>query len=211
MSIDTVAVTCLAFDDGGNPVSGTTFTVKLDITELDGAFVVPEPVSGTTDETGSVVLNLWPNDLGFLGSLYKVTATNPDTARRFVNGYARIPNEPCYLHECMVDPDSGVWLYSATATAKTVDASRELTWEDNNCVLELSADEITLTIPATGLQNSFACLVENSGAVTSYTQPASGVTANGDTDAVARSRVTNGMYLIRRVVRNPSDYTVTGN
>jgi hypothetical protein len=79
MSITTVAVTCTAHDQNGNPIAGGRFEARLDRTETYQGFVVPESVVGEADESGVCVLNLWPNALGAASSSYRIRAWNPDT------------------------------------------------------------------------------------------------------------------------------------
>lgn len=102
MTAPTIAVTCAANDQNGNPVAGAVFTARLDSTEVYQGFVVPERVQAVANATGIAVLNLWPNALGVAGSLYRVTAVNPDTGRKFLDTTISVPNSPCNLHEILV-------------------------------------------------------------------------------------------------------------
>jgi hypothetical protein len=102
MSIPTVAVTCIAYDQNGNPVIGGLFRARLDRTETYNGFVVPEQVTGTADANGVAVLQLWPNALGVAGSSYRITAINPDTRQQYLNTTAVVPNSACNLHEIIV-------------------------------------------------------------------------------------------------------------
>jgi hypothetical protein len=102
MSTPTVAVTCIAYDQNGNPVAGGRFTAKLSQTEVYNGFVVPEQVIGVADANGVCVLDLWPNALGVSGSSYLVTAVNPDTGRTYLRTTAVVPNSACNLHEIIV-------------------------------------------------------------------------------------------------------------
>jgi hypothetical protein len=102
MSIPTVAVTCIAHDQNGNPVAGGLFRARLDRTETYNGFVVPEQVTGTADANGIAVLQLWPNALGVAGSSYRITAINPDTRQQYLNTTAVVPNSACNLHEIIV-------------------------------------------------------------------------------------------------------------
>lgn len=103
MSITTVAVTFVATDQNGNPVSGALVKATLDRTEIDDGFIAPESIEVTANSSGLCVLNLWPNVLGVAGSTYRVQATNPDTGRRFLDARALVPNAPCLLSEILVD------------------------------------------------------------------------------------------------------------
>lgn len=102
MTTPTIAVTCVANDQNGNPVAGAVFTARLDSTEVYQGFVVPERVQVVANASGIAVLNLWPNALGVAGSLYRVTAVNPDTGRKFLDTTISVPNSPCNLHEILV-------------------------------------------------------------------------------------------------------------
>lgn len=102
MTAPTIAVTCIANDQNGNPVAGAVFTARLDSTEVYQGFVVPERVQAVANASGIAVLNLWPNALGVAGSLYRVTAVNPDTGRKFLDTTISVPNSPCNLHEILV-------------------------------------------------------------------------------------------------------------
>ena len=99
MTTPTVAVTCTANDQNGNPVAGAVLTAKLNQTEIYNGLIVPEIVTGTADATGVVVLNLWPNELGVNGSMYQVRAVNPTNNKRFLDATVSVPNSNCNLHE----------------------------------------------------------------------------------------------------------------
>jgi hypothetical protein len=102
MSIPTVAVTCIAYDQNGTPIAGGRVTAKLNQTEIYNGFVVPEQVSGVADANGVCVLDLWPNALGVSGSSYSVTAVNPDNGKTYLRTTAVVPNSACNLHEIIV-------------------------------------------------------------------------------------------------------------
>jgi len=104
MSIPTVQVTCVAYDQNGNPVAGGTFRFKLDRTEIYNGFVVPEVVEGTANAQGVCVVNLWPNALGTNSSQYRVQAYNPDTGAKYLDAFAVIPNSNCYLQDVIQIP-----------------------------------------------------------------------------------------------------------
>jgi len=103
MSVPTVAVICTANDQNGNPVSGASYKAKLDQTEIYNGFVVPEVISAVADSLGVAVLHLWPNELGVAGSLYTITATNPETGKKFLNTTVSVPNSAtCRLEQIIV-------------------------------------------------------------------------------------------------------------
>ena len=100
--LPTVPVTSTANDQNGNPVAGAVFTARLNSTEIYQGFVVPERVQAVANSSGIAVLNLWPNALGVAGSLYRITAVNPDTGRKFLDTTVSVPNSPSNLHEILV-------------------------------------------------------------------------------------------------------------
>lgn len=102
MSVPTVAVTCIAYDQGGQAVAGALYTARLNATEIFGGFIVPEIVRGVADANGVCVLRLWPNALGVAGSLYDITATNPDTGKKFLRTTIAVPNAPSSMHQILV-------------------------------------------------------------------------------------------------------------
>lgn len=102
MSAITVAVTCTASDQNGNPVAGARYRARLNQTEIHNGFVVPEVVDGVADSNGVCVLHLWPNALGVAGSQYTIQATNPDTGKKFLSATVSVPNNACNLHEILV-------------------------------------------------------------------------------------------------------------
>jgi len=114
MAAPTVAVNCTASDQNGNPVAGARYRAKLDQTEIYLGFVVSEVIEGVADANGLCVLRLWPNVLGVAGSLYQITATNPDTGKKFLNVTVSVPNNNCSLHQILVQ-----------APYPTVDASQQ--------------------------------------------------------------------------------------
>lgn len=98
----TVPVTLTAYDQNGAPVSGARVTARLDQTEIQNGFVVPELVEGTSDALGVCVLQLWPNALGVAGSMYRVQSWNPDTGKKYLDSMVSVPNSACNLHEILV-------------------------------------------------------------------------------------------------------------
>lgn len=101
----TVPITCYANDQNGNLIAGAVLTAKLNQTEIYNGFVVPELVRAVADANGVAVLNLWPNALGVNGSMYRITAVNPDTGQRFLDVTVSVPNSACNLHQIItVEP-----------------------------------------------------------------------------------------------------------
>lgn len=136
MSIPTVQVTCVAYDQNGNPVAGGTFRFKLDRTEIYNGFVVPEVVEGTANAQGVCVVNLWPNALGTNSSQYRVQAYNPDTGAKYLDAFAVIPDSNCYLQDVIQIPpfppidQSQQALIAAQAAASAAAAEADLAAAD---------------------------------------------------------------------------------
>ena len=103
MSVLPVAVTFVAVDQNGYPVSNARVTAVLDRTDIDQGFVVPEKIEVFADASGLCVLNLWPNLVGKIGSTYRVQAWNPDNDKKFLDVFALVPNEPCMLNDILLD------------------------------------------------------------------------------------------------------------
>ncbi len=95
--ITTVAVTIQCNAPDGTPISGAIVSARLSGADIYDGYILPEEVSGTADENGLLVLDLWPNELGSTESYYKVAITNPDDGR-VVKVDATIPNSDCQLH-----------------------------------------------------------------------------------------------------------------
>jgi hypothetical protein len=96
MAIPTVPVTCVASGQDGAAIECARFVLTLTSTEVYSGLVVPRTVEGLTDETGTVVLQVWPNELGIKSSQYTVKGTD-DRGRKFLDGVATIPSTPCNL------------------------------------------------------------------------------------------------------------------
>ncbi len=103
MTLPTVPVRVSVYDQGGQPVATGRVTARLDRTDyMDGFVIAPETIDGLTDQAGLCVLNLWPNELGTTGSLYKVVAYNPDDQnRRYLNVQIAVPNSACQLEHIL--------------------------------------------------------------------------------------------------------------
>ena len=102
MTVPTVAVTCKASRQDGSSIAGAKFTARLNQTEIYNGFVVPATVTATADVNGLAVLNLWPNALGVVGSLYKITGADA-TDGRFLKAFASVPNAACDLMNILTD------------------------------------------------------------------------------------------------------------
>jgi len=90
MSLPTCAVVCNVFDDSGAPVSGATITAKLNRYEVYNGYVVPQTIQGTTNDSGTVTLHLWPNALGSTESSYVVKIAAPNGKN--LTTTAQVPN-----------------------------------------------------------------------------------------------------------------------
>ena len=101
MTLRTVAVTCRAADQGGQPVARALYRATLDRTELDAGFVAPETTQATAGDDGVAVLRLWPNSLGTAASSYRVRAWLPDGAK-FLDVRAVVPDADCRLDEILL-------------------------------------------------------------------------------------------------------------
>lgn len=102
-ALPTVPVRISVYDQSGSPVSGGRVTARLDRTDyMDGYVIAPETLEGETNDAGLCILNLWPNELGTSGSLYKVVAYNPDDQnRRYLNVLVAVPNAACQLEHIL--------------------------------------------------------------------------------------------------------------
>ena len=155
MTTTTVAVTCQANDQNGNPVAGAVLTAKLNQTEIYNGFVVPEKVEAIADTNGVAVLNLWPNELGVNGSMYTITAINPDTGKKFLNTTVSVPNSACFLHNIVTAEPYPAIDASAQALAAAQGALALVTAQADIATAKavLAADAVVLThadVEATG-------------------------------------------------------------
>lgn len=90
--IPTCAVSARLYDQNGLPVVGASITAQLDRYEIHDGYVVPQRVEAITDANGFAVLNLWPNALGSVSSLYKIKV-QPVDAKSY-STVAMVPNLP---------------------------------------------------------------------------------------------------------------------
>ena len=97
MAIETTNVTVRVNDQTGNPVSGAIVSAKLMTTEKNTGFVLPREVTGETNDSGVVVLAVFPNELGTEGSEYQFRIEDPRTGK-VVKIFAVVPNADCELH-----------------------------------------------------------------------------------------------------------------
>ncbi len=98
MPAPTVNVTSIINNAQGIPVEGATIVAKLDRPEpTDIGYIVPGRLEFTTDATGTAIMALWPNELGTIGSQYRVRAYDPTTGQKLLDVMATIPNSDCLL------------------------------------------------------------------------------------------------------------------
>lgn len=102
-ALPTVPVRIKVYDPSGSPVAAGRVTARLDRTDyMDGYVIAPETLQGETDDAGLCTLNLWPNELGTSGSLYKIVAYNPDDQnRRYLNVLVAVPKAACQLEHIL--------------------------------------------------------------------------------------------------------------
>lgn len=87
----------------GEPEPGASFEFRLNRYEVYEGFVVPEIMRGVADETGSCVLDLWPNQLGTTESVYDVTMRSTTGKTQRIT--ASVPSETtANLHDIAMLP-----------------------------------------------------------------------------------------------------------
>lgn len=103
MSLPTCSVTCIMHGQDGEPEPGASFEFRLNRYEVYEGFVVPEIMRGVADETGSCVLDLWPNQLGTTESVYDVTMRSTTGKTQRIT--ASVPNDvTANLHDIAMLP-----------------------------------------------------------------------------------------------------------
>src|SRR5215831_6481392 len=99
MTFPTVAVTVTLRSEDGIPYEGVTVTAHLDRNDRYEGFVIACDAKAVTDDTGTAVLQLFPNHpttgLGTTGSIYHFHASIPHG--KSLNEYAQVPNSDCSL------------------------------------------------------------------------------------------------------------------
>jgi len=188
MPVPTVNVTCTASDQNGNSVAGARYQAKLDQTEIYQGFVVAEVVDGVADANGVCVLRLWPNALGVAGSLYKITATNPDTGKKFLNTLVSVPNSACNLHQILVqepypavDASQQALLAAQGALAPVTAQASIATTQATNASASATAAAGSATTASTQATNASASATTAANAATSATASASTATTQATT------------------------------
>lgn len=128
MSLPLQPVLCIAQDQTGAPLAGARFEARLDRLETHNGFVVPEVATGVADHDGACVLQLFPNSLGSAGSAYRVRAWHGATGKRFLDGFASVPNVPCALQDILVataPPDLDMAVTAAAQAAASAAAAAQ--------------------------------------------------------------------------------------
>jgi hypothetical protein len=126
MTAPTIPVTVRLADFGGPALAGVVVRARMNMVDatVAGTFVGTEEVTATTDETGTAVLNVFPNaleplGLGTTGSLTLFTARPP--LSQSLRVWAAIPNQPCNLIDALVadPPESLTSAQIAVAQARS--------------------------------------------------------------------------------------------
>lgn len=119
-----VNVTVRLVDQDGDPVIGAKVSAKLTTVEKYQGYVIPEEYLGITDDHGTCIVRLFPNELGTEGSEYRFKISYPKTSNgkslpschiggsscysqvgKSLTVYASIPNADCNLEDvCDLDP-----------------------------------------------------------------------------------------------------------
>ena len=75
MAVPTVQVKTTINYSNGNAASGVHVIAELQSpSQTDDGYIVSKKIKGIVDINGDVTLNLWPNDLGIVGSFYLIEA-----------------------------------------------------------------------------------------------------------------------------------------
>ena len=125
MTLPLVPVLCIAQAQNGQPMAGGKFEATLDRVERYGGFVVPLVTTGFADMDGACILNLWPNSLGTAGSTYRVRAWDAATGKRYLDGYAVVPDAPCALQDILVATQPPALDMALTAAADAAASAAE--------------------------------------------------------------------------------------
>ena len=121
-----VNVTVRLVDQDGDPVIGAKVSAKLTTVERYQGYVIPQEYLGQTDDQGTCIVRLFPNELGTEGSEYRFKisySTTPVSGGKSLQSchiggtgcyssggktltvYATIPNADCNLEDvCDLDP-----------------------------------------------------------------------------------------------------------
>ena len=72
----TCAVRCAIRDQAGTPAAGAEVTAILNRADVHDGYLIPTRVSAVANADGVAVLELWPNVLGAMASVYQVLITH---------------------------------------------------------------------------------------------------------------------------------------
>lgn len=97
--------------------------------------------------------------------------------------------------------------FAGLAQPATVGSSRNLTADDNGRLLQVTADDITLTIPA-GIPAPFFCLIYPN--TTTSIAVSGGATINGGTTTLVRSSTSTPTFGIMSLPSAANSYHVQG-
>lgn len=179
----TVPVTCTASDQNGNPVAGARVTAKLNQTEIYLGHIVPESITALADANGIAILNLWPNALGTQGSMYRVTATSPDTGRKYLDAMVSVPNSACNLHQIMTTAPYPAIDASAQALAAAQGALALVTAQAGIATTQASAASISAGNASTSATNAASSATAASGSAAAALASANGASSSAATAA----------------------------
>ena len=108
-----VNVTAQINDQQGHACAGAVVRMRLCSPDKYQGLVVPREVTGTTDKTGRCVLRVFPNALGYEGSVYDVHISFPASGAgvcgsvpatapmRTIRAKVFVPNADCNLMDIM--------------------------------------------------------------------------------------------------------------
>lgn len=191
MAAPTVEVTITLSSMDGVPYEGVEVTAKLDKNDIYQGFVISDAVSGTTDEDGVVVLNLFPNHpesgLGITGSLYTFRAYPPGGKPWKVT--AQVPNENCNLEDIADLEEVGSLTQAqaavTTAQASALSASASAATASGHATTASSAATAAATSAAAAATSATASASSATAAATSVTAAAASATAAAASAAAA--------------------------
>lgn len=220
MTYTTVNVTCRIYDSADAPVQGASITAQLTGIEIYSGYVLPTVVEGVTDATGSLVLALFPNQLGATQSSYIVNISYPSFSQTLT---VTVPNADCFLHQVANLPpyigktdgqlaiDAAVAAVapaqaaasaastSATAAASSASAAAGSATTASNAAATATAQAATATTKASeaatsatsSANSAAAALASANAAATSETNAAGSATTATAQAATATTQATN--------------------
>lgn len=137
----------------GAPVMGARIEYKLSSYDVDDGYVAPLPVEVTTDVFGEAFVNLWPNELGAVETVYnvkivangktlRVTAAVPNVPEADLHLIAQLPPWPGESQGSFISGEVYGWMVRAEEAAQAAEASEAAakTSEINAGISEDAAD-----------------------------------------------------------------------